>query len=69
MNLLTPNLVGSEPWALNEADFSTGPGTHSIKIALRRLPSSKFDNKIRGTVWLDDVSLIPLAEEPARRSP
>jgi hypothetical protein len=33
-------------------------------IALRRVPSWKFDNKLRGTVWVDDVSLVPVAGGP-----
>ena len=69
LNVLTPSLIGSQPWALDELDFTTGPHTRVIEIALRRLPSQKFDNKIQGTVWVDEVSLIPLAQEAARRSP
>ena len=58
LQILTPDLVGSRPWSLIEADFVTGPDTHLLTIALRRLPSWKFDNKLRGTVWVDDVSLV-----------
>jgi tetratricopeptide (TPR) repeat protein len=54
----TPSLVGSQPWSPVEQDFVTGPETHLIVIALRRAPSWKFDNKLSGTVWVDDVSLI-----------
>jgi len=57
--ILTSDFTGSRPWSLVEADFVTGPETHLLTIALRRLPSWKFDNKLRGTVWVDDVSLIP----------
>ena len=68
LNILTPNLVSTQPWALEEVDFTTGPQTRLIEIALRRLPSQKFDNKIRGTVWVDEVSVIPIPQEAARRS-
>jgi len=69
LSLLTPNLVGTQPWALDEADFTAGPRTRLVRIGLRRLPSSKLDNKLRGTVWVDEVSLVPIAREAARRLP
>lgn len=55
----TPSLVGSQPWSPVEQDFLTGPQTHLLVIALRRVPSWKFDNKLSGSVWVDDVFLIP----------
>jgi hypothetical protein len=61
--ILTPDLIGSHPWSLVEAEVVTGPETHLLVIALRRIPSWKFDNKLRGTVWVDDVSLIPFPED------
>jgi hypothetical protein len=62
LQVLSPDLAGSRPWSLIEADFVTGPQTHLLTIALRRVPSWKFDNKLRGTVWVDDVSLVPVSE-------
>jgi len=62
LQILTPDLVGSHPWSLIEADLITGYETHLVTIAVRRLPSWKFDNKLRGTVWVDDVSLMPVPE-------
>jgi tetratricopeptide (TPR) repeat protein len=64
LQILSPDLVGSHPWSLVEADLVTGPETHLLIIALRRVPSWKFDNKLRGTVWVDDVSLVPVAGGP-----
>jgi Tetratricopeptide repeat len=61
LHVLTPDLVGSHPWSLIEADVATGPQTHLLMLALRRLPSWKFDNKLGGTVWVDDVSLVPMS--------
>ena len=66
LDILTPGLVGSEPWVLQEAEITTGSETRLLAIALRRLPSRKFDNKLRGTVWVDDVSLTAVST-PARR--
>ena len=64
LQILSPDLVGSHPWSLVEADLVTGPETHLLIIALRRVPSWKFDNKLRGTVWVDDVSLVPVSGDP-----
>lgn len=56
-DILTHNVVGTQPWALEEVQFNTGPETRLVRIEIRRLPSRKLDNRIRGTVWIDDVSL------------
>jgi tetratricopeptide (TPR) repeat protein len=59
LDVLTPNETGTQPWTMEEADFTTGPQTHLIHILLRRIPSVHFDNEISGTVWVDDVALLP----------
>jgi tetratricopeptide (TPR) repeat protein len=69
LQILTPNIAGSQPWSLVAADLVTGPETHLLAIALRRVPSWKFDNKLRGTVWVDDVSLVPVHEDITERAP
>ncbi|MHB8412420.1 MAG: tetratricopeptide repeat protein [Candidatus Acidiferrales bacterium] len=64
----TSTLIGTHPWTLLAANISTAPGTNLIEIALRRKPSEKFDNKLSGTVWVDDVTLVPLATGKKRGS-
>ena len=61
VDILTPNETGSLPWTLEQVDFTTGPQTHLIVIRLVRKPSQRLDNRLRGTVWIDDVSLVPHA--------
>jgi hypothetical protein len=56
----TPNLVGTQEWAEADAEFVTGKDTRVLQVVLRRLPSEKLANKIRGTAWLDDVGLVPV---------
>jgi hypothetical protein len=34
--------------------------TRLLAIEVSRQPSMKFDNQIRGTVWIDSVKLSPL---------
>jgi len=56
----TADVIGTEPWRKVELTLTTGPATRVLMIGPRRVPSAKFDNKLRGTVWLDDVALVPL---------
>ena len=65
LNLMTRNVTGTQDWTLDEADFTTGPNTQMVEILLVRRPSQKLDNKIEGTVWLDDLTLTPLARRSA----
>lgn len=60
---LTPAVTGTQPWTKMEADFFTGPETHLLSIVVRRTPSAKLDNKLKGTVWVDDVSLVALPKD------
>jgi tetratricopeptide (TPR) repeat protein len=62
VSLMTPDLTGTNPWSPVRTDVTTGRNTHFLDIRLRRLPSRLFDNKLSGTVWVDDVSL---SQEPA----
>ena len=59
VNLMTQDLTGTNPWTRMTIDVETGQKTHFLDIRLRRLPSRLFDNKLGGTVWVDDVSLSP----------
>jgi hypothetical protein len=59
LDVLTVNETGTIPWTMEETEFKTGPQTHLIGVVLRRAASNRFDNKISGTVWLDDVSVVP----------
>lgn len=60
-NLFTPAVVGTNDWTAQELEFTTGKSTRLVEIILRRAPSRKFDNKLKGTVWVDDVSLEPVS--------
>ena len=59
LDVLTTNETGTQPWTMEGAEFTTGPQTRLIRIALRRVPSAHFDNKISGAVWVDDVAILP----------
>ena len=51
------SMVGSSNWQETVLDFRTGPDTKLLRIAIVRTPSRKFDNRIQGLIWVDDLSL------------
>ena len=63
----TADLPATQTWFPSETEFTTGPDTRLFRLVLRRRPSPKLDNKISGTIWMDDVSLAPLVESSALR--
>jgi tetratricopeptide (TPR) repeat protein len=61
VNLQTVDFTGSHAWTAVESDFTTGPDTHFLLVQLFRSPSRLFENKLEGTVWIADVSVVPAA--------
>jgi tetratricopeptide (TPR) repeat protein len=59
LDVLTTNETGTVPWTEERAEFTTGPQTHLIYVGLRRIAGTHFDNKLSGTVWVDDVAIVP----------
>jgi tetratricopeptide (TPR) repeat protein len=60
VDLQTENLTGTHLWNAAELQVVTGPDTHFLVVSLRRDPSRLFDNKLSGTVWIADLSMIPV---------
>jgi hypothetical protein len=54
----TENFTGTRDWTPVDVDYTTTPTTHFMSIQLRRSPSRLFENKLSGTAWIGDVSLI-----------
>jgi tetratricopeptide (TPR) repeat protein len=63
VNVATENLTGSNPWTAVDAEVTTGSDTHFVIVRLLRPPSRLFENKLSGTVWIADVSLVPSSTE------
>lgn len=59
--LATKDLLGNFDWQEVAADWTPPEGALEAQICLARLPSDQPDSKIHGTLWLDDVSLVPTA--------
>jgi len=68
-DLLTDDFTGSRSWTAVEGDLTTSTETHFLLVRLLRNPSRLFENKLSGTAWIADVSLIPtsaMVEQGAR---
>ncbi len=66
--ILTPAVDRTQGWTLNQTELLTGPQSKLVQIVLRRFQSTMLANKIRGSAWVDDISLTPLpATVPAAR--
>jgi|SRR2546430_1363738 len=62
----TPELHGSEPWTRIEIPWSSGKDVQEVQVCLFRSLSDQLENKIKGTIWVDDVALVPEAVEPSK---
>ncbi len=57
LSVMTESRIGTSGWQIEQLQFRTGSQTRLLVVRLIRLPSSKFDNKIAGTVWIDHIGL------------
>ncbi|HEV8385822.1 MAG TPA: carbohydrate binding domain-containing protein, partial [Candidatus Acidoferrales bacterium] len=55
-----PELLGSASWSAYSVEFTTGPATSLLAVRVLRPPSEKFLHEFRGTLWFDNVSLVPI---------
>jgi len=60
---VTPELHGSEPWTHIEISWSSRKDVQEVQVCLVRSLSDQLENKIKGTIWVDDVALVPEAVE------
>ena len=58
----TSEIHGTAPWTRIEMIWTSAYDVHEVQVCLVRFPSEEAENKIQGTAWVDDVSLVP---EPA----
>jgi hypothetical protein len=63
----TEDMEGTQPWTKVELSWNSGKDIHELQLCVSRLPSAKFDSKIRGSAWIDDVVLLPAAGENSKR--
>lgn len=65
-NVESASFIGTHPWTDIDLDIPAWPQTHFLVIRLRRDPSQYFDNKLSGSVWIADVSLVPTGAAAGR---
>lgn len=63
---ITPELHGSEPWTRIQIPWSSGKDVQEVQVCLVRFLSDQLENRIKGTVWVDDVALVPEAVEHSK---
>jgi hypothetical protein len=63
----TEDVEGTQPWTEIELPWTSGKDVHELQLCVTRLPSVKFDSKIRGSAWIDDVVLAPASAENSKR--
>ena len=68
-SLMTPALTGTNSWTPVRVEIKIAPDTRFLDVRLRRLPSRLFDNKLSGTVWVDDVTLTPTGGQTNKGAP
>jgi len=59
LEVITESMTGDNGWTTVACAFQIPPGVHLVNVQVVRQPSMKFDNRIRGTAWIDDVELVP----------
>ncbi len=59
----TDDLRGTQPWTRLDFLWTSGNDVHQLRLCICRQPSAKFDSKIHGSAWIDDVALVPLPAE------
>jgi tetratricopeptide (TPR) repeat protein len=64
--IFTPEVHGTAPWTRIEMAWSSGTEFTQAQVCLARFPTDQPENKIQGTVWIDDVALIPISSEPSK---
>jgi hypothetical protein len=60
------DLLSTSGWRELLADFAMGPQTRLIAIKVMRVPGNPL---IKGTFWLDDVKLRPVAPAEVDHQP
>lgn len=62
----TGDVRGTQPWTQIELPWTSGKDVQELQLCVSRNPSAKFESKIAGSAWIDDVALVPVSLEPAK---
>jgi hypothetical protein len=64
LDVRTEAWTGTHDWTPVNQSFTVPPGTNLVAVRLVRRVSEEFDNRIKGSLWVDDIRLTrnPSAE-------
>ena len=62
VDVTTPEVRNAGDWQVVTAVAAIPASGAMLTLSIERSPSLRFDSLIQGTVWIDDVTLIPLDE-------
>jgi hypothetical protein len=57
LDVRTERLTGTHDWTAIAVVFTVRPDARLVEVQVVRNPSLKFDNKLGGVAWIDDVLL------------
>lgn len=61
---VSPNITGTRGWGEEAVAFEAPDGCRVVRVAVRRDESLKFDNKIAGDFWIDDMQIVQRPSQP-----
>jgi tetratricopeptide (TPR) repeat protein len=61
LDVIFGQFTGATPWSPVEQDLVVPPQTKLLRVQVIRQPSMKFDNKVSGTAWIDELRLEPIS--------
>jgi len=60
LDMIFGQFTGTKPWTDVEQDVVVPSGTRLLQVQMIRQRSLRFDNKIAGAAWIEDLSLEPI---------
>jgi hypothetical protein len=57
---------GTQPWTKVELPWTSGKDVRELQLCVSRNASAKFDSKIRGSAWIDDLALVLESAETSK---
>jgi hypothetical protein len=60
LDVIFGQFTGTMPRSPVEQDLAVPPQTKLLRVQVIRQPSMKFDNKVSGTAWIDEIRLEPV---------
>jgi hypothetical protein len=55
----TSDVQGTKDWTRVELPWVAPPDTRQLRVCVARNPSDEYGVRVRGSAWVDDVSLVP----------